>query len=105
MGGRQYRAVPVPDVCTRYTCSPKHLWLPLSSSILVRGVDANSGMPIAEAVRRGAQLGGRGRWLQNWFEIVKSTAGDDWKSSMRGWIVALKRTAFLSSDGDNATDD
>jgi hypothetical protein len=29
VGGRQHRAVPVPDVCTRYTCSThKHLQLP-----------------------------------------------------------------------------
>lgn len=34
MDGRQYRAVPAPDVCTRYTCSPKHLQVPLSSSML-----------------------------------------------------------------------
>jgi hypothetical protein len=74
-GGRQYRAVPVPDVCTRYTCSPQHLRLPLSSSMLVRGVDANSGTPIVDAVRRVGQLGGRGRWLQNWVETCQVNRG------------------------------
>jgi hypothetical protein len=47
VGGRKYRAPPVPTaVCTRYTCSPKHLRLPLSSSIelfLVRGKEGEHG--------------------------------------------------------------
>jgi hypothetical protein len=61
VGGRQYRAVPVPDVCTRYTCSPMHLQVPLSSSKLVRGGDAanwNANNPIVMRRFMGSALGG-----------------------------------------------
>jgi hypothetical protein len=40
VGGRQYRALPVPICVPGYTCSPAHLQLPLCSSmgLVVRGV-------------------------------------------------------------------
>jgi hypothetical protein len=71
VGGRQYRAVPVPDVCSRYTCSPKHLQLPLSSSMLVRREDANSRMPIVMRPSGGWATGGP-RWSRD-ADIVEST--------------------------------
>ena len=59
MGDRQYRAPPVPTaVCIRYTCSPKHLRLPLSSRIELFPCARGRG---GERRRRGAGQSGVAR--------------------------------------------
>lgn len=81
MSGRQYRAVPVPDVCTRYTCSSKHLRRPFSSSMLVRGGDANSGMPI---VMWQVDVGGERAVEGSWATLVAEPNGFKLSSQRRG---------------------